>query len=597
MQNLFLRSAILIFISLVPMIGQGQDRLSDYLETDVAAVVLISNPSQVEEYIRELVNLGDQQWIKAWELACDEEFGFVNSDRLAAIQILFDQLPSLLKQIDELGIVVHDSEFKHVSIILKSKPAVQVELNNWCQATSSHFSNLGEPLETDDDARNAIIAKKSNLFLETVNDWLVVSSNSSCGNEIIERIASGNVNKSLKQSRKYKLVESLLTQGGTREYPIIIYGSPVRLGPLFFPSQTEAVRSAYELDEIPSIGMSISFVPKKEETEKTVLLFDFVATFTQPRSGLAELIDAYEPLGELPTIPFAVLDLYASAYDPLKYYEANKKIIDTANGEGAYEKQLQLASSLIGIDDHKNTIDRADRYLTFRYAPSPEAGIVRVKMEGIRNSEAMKRYIKAEIKRANRNGAGIRRIANEYGEFNSISDKQDVSENQGDIEKKPFSRLFKDHVYFMNHDWFIRGSHYGILSQLESMYLTNQSCEALEAVGKVRKRLDGTASIFMVQFYDLWILNPYFFVEDERIKKKISDPKLQIQNRTKQPNEFGYRLEIESESDCKAVFLSLITNSLSTNLGSIAFACSNEDDKVWVKGMFFPDLKPHEIIK
>ena len=101
----------------------------------------------------------------------------------------------------------------------------------------------------------------------------------------------------------------------------------------------------------------------------------------------------------------------------------------------------------------------------------------------------------------------------------------------------------------------------------------------------------------MVQFYDLWTLNPYRYVEDERIKKKISDPKLQIQNRTKQPNEFGYRLEIESESDCRAVFLSLVTNSLSTNLGSIAFACSNEDDKVWVKGMFFPDLVPHKMKK
>jgi hypothetical protein len=63
-----------------------------------------------------------------------------------------------------------------------------------------------------------------------------------------------------------------------------------------------------------------------------------------------------------------------------------------------------------------------------------------------------------------------------------------------------------------------------------------------------------------------------------------------LELKIKKPSEHGFRLEIESRADSKAEFLTLIASSIASDLGSYAFSCAKDKEKMWIRYGVFPRI-------
>lgn len=562
---------------------------ANYLDSDIAAMVVVSNPAQIVREAGELGIFEHEHFNNALELASHEDYGFVSKEVLDDIRLLFSQLPELLSRIDEFAVVIHDMDNIDISFLMKTDSQTQEDLSKWSKRFTDHINTLPFPLNGLAQNRRSI-----SRFFDVTDEWAVISTSSEIGADIVQRMRQPAKFRTLRQSRRYLTVEKFFEKKLDNECYVIVYGQPKALSSLYFPGLSEKEVAAHKFEELSSIGVLLTVNGQRNpDSEHLVPKFtvDLIIPTTYPRSGIAKTLDSVQSLGELPPIPFSITDLVAKANDPKSMHEAKREIMDAANGSGSYEKQLQDAADRLGISDFKRTLAKSHLGMGMRHFRDNGIRLYAMQILKVENYEAMKEYRDGLLSRSKRSRGrqNYRKVDSDYGELYTSyrESKGNGSENQA--PNAPESR-----AYYLDQNWFILGGHFAVVDQVKAIYEGAQSCVAMKAIDTVLQRFGSRDDVYEVRFHRFWKSDPWK-PESERIRAKHPKRAEFRDVIMKKPNELGYRLTIDDRDDCIAVVTSLIQNAIDKSLGSYVLAFSNAENRLIVRGALFTDLNRDQL--
>lgn len=290
----------------------SQDHLLDYLDNSIAAVVVVNQPRDIVRYFKELGVTEDARWKKAVELAVDDSFGFLTPDDLEVALSHLDSVVELIEAASEFGIVWHGSAAGEkeldISVVIRcqeDKRQAAAQIAEWFD---TFIKNIG-------------LRHSFNISVHNCEntDWIVIS-NTAEGQELSRRLDTGTASKNLLSStRRFRRVfgDSLDVEG---ERPLIyMYGEVEKLSKVFYYADlSPELREAYKFNEFVGLGLKVDLKKIAVGDSHRSVVWETILPCTLPRSGLAEIIDTYKPLGKFPPIPMEFYELTAYAYDPMR---------------------------------------------------------------------------------------------------------------------------------------------------------------------------------------------------------------------------------------------------------------------------------------
>jgi hypothetical protein len=324
---------------------------------------------------------------------------------------------------------------------------------------------------------------------------------------------------------------------------------------------------------------------------KTPLVsFEVVLSLTKPPVGIGKLLQAYRPVGDLPPIPFDVVEMSAVSFEPIEKHEAESEIYDSIHGSGAMSKYLKSVSE--GFVNYEEIVRFRDAEFNIYFREDHSIAWQALSIEHVLDREAAEVLFEAGIAHENRMSKEFprSRVECEFGTLFARSDEDEIRlsifRNEWDREHAEikFHQGYRSDAFFLSDEWRILGSKPSIEKFLESSDGGNIN----SALALIQRLPECPRTPFRIRFFGSGYWRPEKF-EKHRVKQKFQDGETdRLRFWDSKPDEFGIRLKVESDDDTRAVMASLATRIFADNFGNIITVHSMESGNLRIFGAIYP---------
>lgn len=402
-------------------------------------------------------------------------------------------------------------------------------------------------------------------------------------------------------SRRFKRTMQGLEQPERDPPDLLLFGNPVPLSKIFYPEMSEEVRRSWRFDELAGLGAVLRLAEGPVRDDRPSARIEISVPFTSPRTGFGESLLSYRPIERLPDIPFEFESLDATAFDPLQMHEIKCRMNDEALGEGVWLQQREERARRFGWDYLRDEMPRSNMYTVCWVRDRERDRLQFVLVDRVHDAGAMARYCEAEMASIRRSGTGdpdgisIREYRHRQGVFfHGLGPEDRQAAGQAgdspvmpDLEGEQDSPLPGSGWYY-DHRWRIEGPAWAVLKQLEALESDRGPSATSRWINRQIEALGPGQPLIRVRMERLEQRLPGRAETNRILEKYRKDREKRDELFQRIPNEDGYRLEIESEEDCRAVVQTLSVRAFGRRLGNALFLYLNEPSRLHVVGSLRP---------
>lgn len=338
----------------------GQKNVADSVKRDEVAFVVIHDPNAILDQIESSVFFQNRKFLKAVELLTDERFSLTTEDRLLELEDKWYEIRQTLEKVEKISIVIHSWKqtwgmslgdlFSHTpefTMVFESSPETNRALEENFLSVKSMFPQSEEEDDTDDFVSETGLNGLKGITVEQIDNYIMLSNSPENSEQLSQQLKKQRVPenfRSLSKNRSYMQVQKLLK---VKERSPTVHGfltSNNFSG--FAKSMIDPSLSFYSSNSLAAIGFQ-AFLDERSDSIETpdgtfraAINWDFVLTYTQPASGFGKLVDSFEPLGDLPRLPFSATSVSAAGVDMNKKLSGFTDLFDNDQSGLFYPKEF-----------------------------------------------------------------------------------------------------------------------------------------------------------------------------------------------------------------------------------------------------------------
>lgn len=601
-----------------------QNSLDEHIRFDSPAYLVIQEPSKILDRLETSVLFQNRNYLRAMEILTDERFSLGTEDRLLDLENQWYELRDALAKFDQIAIVVHAwgpayNDLPQFTIVFSGSEEDNQELDNG-------FASAQELLSTEEDEQpdffsNIIKATLENLFVKQVGNYLLVSNIPEEAERLASRLERDGDNdkfRSLAKHRSFQQIQNILDKQ-TDSPQIRGYLTPANF-PHFISGLIDRDLWGTESDSIAGVGFQVILQDSRNEIEAPegkylpVLNWELVSTHPRPATELGKVIESFQPLGEIPQLPFKVTSLNAHSFDQESRFIAREEIYQGHKMEEYFEQSRFYSFGLFQVDqelDLDTILPAFNESIEIFHGSNNVIYGSRITLERVNDVKAMATLFDQRIKETNRfypESTRLIELPNDHGRLfgRTQSAIREQVKTMGQFKDLPDTGSLSDEVmaqqyeYFLSEDWMIHADHLSMKQLLSSIYEEPPEPQAFNLLYDAARESSDHDSIFKVVFKSNDLMTNHF--EQVRLWKKHYDevdrsnmtPEEEEELRqnafdamSAKPNEDGLRIKLESDEDATAVAKQLLVKAINETLGTSIRLFSRDEHRMRVVGQVY----------
>ncbi len=497
----------------LPLVGQTQSDVADWLAPDTAVVAHVSELKEFIDQVVKLDPLGNAGQQRIMELLSDSQFPVLNRSMLPEILERAEACYDLLRQAERASLVIHSATRKSIdwSLFIETKPDRQAELTaaigELTAAIEDAIISTSDVDHSPDDPlidflRNdqKIEFDPNSFQVDQLDSWIVIFNNADTFEQIRQRWENSDRSRSLGQSRKYARAMNGLTSIKVDDYVAMqIYLSPAQVVD-WFPYGNPREWEQLKIHEIVCVGGALFLSPSANQPDGSLppILLDAFVHYTQPAVGYAQLFQFYRPV-KLPPLAQQPIELLAFARDEASYFREKVDLLNQATETGATEQTWQRRFSNDGVDWFWKMMDRRKSTVQAVYRNSEARRDELLVIEEVDNLSSAERFAEKTLAQAEKYTREHRQTVEQplYRRWIFETEqrvKRGLTWDHQTIDLPPAAVNPYHQCYALSDQWWINGKPSVVDQQLELLQLSENSEDQPTRVEnmaeKIEKRMD-----------------------------------------------------------------------------------------------------------
>lgn len=322
---------IAFLLSILPCLlranGQETFRIEDVLDRDLAGYLSIESPHESLLKLDQIGLLQNQKLLKVIEI-------FRGLEVFDDLDISTERLQTFTQNVNALHFIVHRSRDGNLggSLLVSLKIDVdQAILLNAINNYSGFFAKLIQPSRGESNEDGAP------LFVQGHKNWPVISNDEQNGKTLVANISNGKSDRPLSKSRRFALSEGAVSAS---DYDLFIFLNPARWQEIAIKNKWVVERkwNANAFGEISLICFGVNLLPEETDCNCKIAVNGYAA-FTNPRSGIGTVLEAYQPIEKFPPLVDNPVSVTAVRKNNQLFMERNREIFDAIHGNGVFDRQ------------------------------------------------------------------------------------------------------------------------------------------------------------------------------------------------------------------------------------------------------------------
>lgn len=598
-----------------------QDGVENYISAEIPAFLVINEPATILDQVETSAFFQNRHYVRATEILTDERFSLGSDDRMLDLENKWYELRDALAMIDNVSIVLHSwgmgyNDIPEFTIVIAGATD---------EAVNEGFTSAQELLSVEEEEEpdffsNVLKSVLEKLTVRQVGDYVLLSNKPEEVDRLAHRIENG-VNKnfrSLAKHRPFQQVQNILDKK-TDSPTLRGYLKPQDFPRLMSQMVDQDLWGA-KPESLAGGGFQVVIqdggtrIETPDGNYQPVVDWEFVSTFTQPATGFGKIIESYKELGELPPLPFNVTTLKAQGFDQEERFIAREEIYKNNEMEEYFNQSKFYSLGLYQENEEinlKTLLPAFNESFEVFHKTNLNVYGARISFERVNDLEAMTKLFDQRIVEMNkyfpedtkllevpndygrlfaRSEAGIRRHLKEFGLNEDVPD-------DGSLSDEVMSR---QQEYFLSDDWMIQTDHVSMRKILAGIYDEPPEPRAFDLLYEAARNNYDYDTTYKIDYRSSQLVSDNY--EQVRIWKKHMDgqeeEEMSAEERaalqkevfdlmTAEPDEFGLRINIESDKDATAAVSQLLATALNETLGTSIRLYSSDKHRFLVFGQIY----------
>ena len=600
-----------------------QDSVDNYVSAELPGLLVIHEPATILDQVEASAFFQNRHYIRAIEILTDDRFTLGSDDRMIELENKWYEVRDALAQIDEITIVLHSwgmayNDIPQFTVVI----AGATDAN---QAVDDGFTSAQELLTIAEDEEpdffsNIVKSILEKLTVRQVGDYVLLSNAPEEIDRLAHRIENGVNDKfrSLAKHRPFQQVQNILDKK-TDSPTVRGYLKPQDFPRLMSQMVDQDLWGA-KPESLAGGGFQVVIQDDATRIEtpdgnyQSVLNWEFVSTFTQPATGFGKIIESYKELGELPPLPFHVTTLKAQGFDQEGRFHAREEIYKLNEMEEYFNQSKFYSLGLFQEDkdvDLEALLPAFSESIEVFHKTNLNIWGARISFERVNDAEAMAKLFEQRILEMNkhypedtklievpndygrlfaRSEAGIRRHLKEFGMDDDVPDSGSLSDEV----------MAKQQEYFLNDEWMIQTDHVSMRKMLAGIYDEAPEPRAFTLLYEAARENYDYDTTYKIDYRSSQLVSDNYeqtriwkkHMDDEDPLEMSSEERDALQKKvfdlmTAKPNEYGLRINIESDEDATAAVQQLLATALNETLGTSIRLYSSDEHRFLVFGQIY----------
>lgn len=620
--SLFIVLAVLLFPASHGLAVQND--LENYIPHDSPAFLVIHEPSEILDRLETSVFFQNRHYLRAMEILTDERFSLETEDRLLDLENQWYEVRDALAKFDQIAIVVHEWRPEYTAV-----PQFTIVFSGSeedSQELDKGLASAQELLSASEDEKpgffaNVAKAMLEQLFFKQVGNFVIVSNIPEQAERLASRLQNDEADdkfRSLAKHRSYQQLQNILDKR-TDTPQIRGYLAPKNF-PRFVSNLIDRDLWSSDSDSIAGVGFQVVLqqgdhgIKVPEGNYIPVMNWDLVSTHPMPATELGKVIESSRPLGEIPQIPFKITTFNAHSFDQESRFIAREELYRDHTMAEYLEQSKFYSYGLFQVEkdfDFESILPAFNESIEIFHSFNGTMFDSRITMERVNDLEAMKRLLEQRLKETNKffpDSTKLVELPNDHGQLfgRTESAVREQAKKMEQFNNVPATGSLSDEIlaqqyeYFLNDEWMIHADHLSMKELLSSIYEEPAEPQSFNLLYDAARQVSDQENIFKVVFRSNDLMMNHF--EQVRIWKKhyeevdqssmTAEELEELRRKTfkvmeSEPDEYGLRLDLESEDDATAVAQQLFATAINETFGTSVRLFSKDEHRMHVFGQVF----------